>query len=173
MPKPKAQSPKPFIMFQTQMHRRFLVVTVCLVATIAFLVGLIVAGSMMPAPAQSAPEPTRVAKRGPSASTSGPLPGSFADIAERLNPAVVNIDATTRAVSRSRRRLDLQLPDSPDGFNRQTPERERDGPRRGAGTGFIIDQAGYILTNPRHRNRRPDHCEARRWPEPARRARGF
>jgi serine protease Do len=129
------------------MHRRFLVVTVCLVATIAFLVGLIVAGSMMPAPAQSAPEPTRVAKRGISASTSGPLAGSFADIAERLNPAVVNIDATTRAVSRSRRRLDLQLPDSPDGFNRQTPERERDGPRRGAGTGFIIDQAGYILTN--------------------------
>ncbi|HLG59470.1 MAG TPA: Do family serine endopeptidase [Vicinamibacterales bacterium] len=129
------------------MHRRFLVVTVCLVATVAFLVGLIVAGSMMPAPAQSAPERTRAVTRGTGAPVSGPLAGSFADIAERLNPAVVNIDATTRAVPRSRRRLDLQLPDSPDGFNRQAPERERDGPRRGAGTGFIIDQAGYILTN--------------------------
>src|SRR4029434_7719661 len=27
------------------------------------------------------------------------------------------------------------------------PERERQGPRRGAGTGFIIDPDGYILTN--------------------------
>ena len=40
----------------------------------------------------------------------------------------------------------MQLPDSPDGFGRP-PEREREGPRRGAGTGFIIDEAGYILTN--------------------------
>src|SRR4030095_7509431 len=33
-----------------------------------------------------------------------------------------------------------------DGFGRPT-ERDREGPRRGAGTGFIIDEAGYILTN--------------------------
>jgi len=32
------------------MPRRFLAVTVCLVATVSFLVGLIVAGSTMPAP---------------------------------------------------------------------------------------------------------------------------
>ena len=37
------------------MPRRFLFVTICLVATVSFLVGLIVAGSTMPAPAQSAP----------------------------------------------------------------------------------------------------------------------
>jgi Na+/H+-dicarboxylate symporter len=36
------------------MTRRFLVVTVCLTATVAFLVGLIVAGTMTPAPAISA-----------------------------------------------------------------------------------------------------------------------
>ena len=36
------------------MARRFVVVTVCLVATVAFLIGLIVAGSLTPAPAQSA-----------------------------------------------------------------------------------------------------------------------
>ena len=71
---------------------------------------------------------------------------SFADIAEQLNPAVVNIDATTRDGSRTRRRLDMVLPDSPDGFGRPS-ERDREGPRRGAGTGFIIDEAGYILTN--------------------------
>ena len=40
----------------------------------------------------------------------------------------------------------LPLPDSPDLFGR-APERERQGPRRGAGTGFIIDPDGYILTN--------------------------
>ena len=75
-----------------------------------------------------------------------PLNNSFADIAEQLNPAVVNIDATTRDGSRTRRRLDMLLPDSPDGFGRPS-ERDREGPRRGAGTGFIIDEAGYILTN--------------------------
>jgi serine protease Do len=126
------------------MARRFLIVTVCLVATVAFLVGLIVAGSTIPSPAQSAPPASRASLRATAAATTGPMTSSFADIAERLNPAVVNIDATTRDGSRVRRRFEMLLPDSPDGFNR-APERE--GPRRGAGTGFIIDEAGYILTN--------------------------
>src|SRR5688572_10868936 len=101
------------------MARRFLVVTVCLVATVSFLVGLIVAGSTMPTPAQSAPEvAVRTTPRGAATHATGPMSGSFADIAERLNPAVVNIDATTRDGSRVRRRFEMQLPDSPDGFNR-------------------------------------------------------
>src|SRR6188474_2626856 len=127
------------------MPRRFLFVTICLVATVSFLVGLIVAGSTMPTPAQSAP-PARTTLRATATATTGPLTSSFADIAEQLNPAVVNIDATTRDGSRTRRRLDMLLPDSPDGFGRPS-ERDREGPRRGAGTGFIIDDAGYILTN--------------------------
>jgi len=128
------------------MPRRFLIVTVCLVATVSFLVGLIVAGSTMPAPAQSAPPVATSTVRAKAAATTGPMIGSFADIAERLNPAVVNIDATTREGSRPRRRIDMLLPDSPDGFGRPS-DRDRDGPRRGAGTGFIIDEDGYILTN--------------------------
>jgi serine protease Do len=128
------------------MPRRFLAVTVCLVATVSFLVGLIVAGSTMPAPAQSAPPSTRATVRATSTATTGPMANSFADIAEQLNPAVVNIDATTRDGSRTRRRLEMLLPDSPDGFGRPS-EREREGPRRGAGTGFIIDETGLILTN--------------------------
>ena len=129
------------------MPRRFLAVTVCLVATVSFLVGLIVAGSMTPAPAQSAPSTTTHAsvRPMPTAAT-GPIVGSFADIADRLNPAVVNIDASSRGVTRARRRPEFQLPDAPDPFGRP-PERERDGPRRGAGTGFIIDADGFILTN--------------------------
>ena len=129
------------------MARRFLVVTICLVATVAFLVGLIVAGTMTPAPAQSAPQPTRASIRAtPSAAATTSLIGSFADIAERLNPAVVNIDATTRGGSRSPSRFGMALPEGPDPFGR-SPERERQGPHRGAGTGFIIDSEGYILTN--------------------------
>jgi serine protease Do len=128
------------------MTRRFLAVTVCLAAIVAFLVGLVVAGTMTPAPAVSATAP-RPAPRGTSAAL--PIPPdaiSFADVAERLNPAVVNIDATTRGDGRPRRRLSLPLPDSPDPFERpRTPDRES--PRRGAGTGFLIDADGLILTN--------------------------
>jgi serine protease Do len=125
------------------MARRFLVVTACLVATVAFLIGLIVAGSLMPAPAQSATTPGGAVIRPTRTVNSSPAV-SFADVAERLNPAVVNIDATARGGSRTRYGL-LQndLPDP----NGRFPERERPGPRRGAGTGFVIDPDGYILTN--------------------------
>src|SRR5215213_4936402 len=108
------------------MPRRFLVVTVCLTATVAFLVGLIVAGTMTPAPAVSA-TPTRPTVRTLATSTSAPDSISFADVAERLNPAVVNIDATSRGTGRQGRRF-APLPDSPDLFDRpQGPDRE--GPR--------------------------------------------
>ncbi|MBI3048312.1 MAG: trypsin-like peptidase domain-containing protein [Acidobacteria bacterium] len=123
------------------MTRRFLAVTICLTATVAFFVGLVVAGTMMPAPAASAitqlPEPVRAVER-----AAAPGAVSFADIAERLNPTVVNIDAAARADVRSRRRM--LLPDGPGLFDRQPRDPE---PRRGAGTGFIIDAAGFILTN--------------------------
>jgi len=130
-----------------QMARRFLIVTACLVATVAFLIGLIVAGSLTPAPAQSATGPSVAGLRPAKMATSGPAVASFADVAEQLNPAVVNIDATSRAgAAKPRARTGMLLPDSPDLFGK-SPERERQGPRRGAGTGFIIDPDGYILTN--------------------------
>jgi serine protease Do len=129
------------------MTRRFLVAFVCLTAVVAFLVGLIVAGSFMPASAVSGPPAARLSVRtAPSAAAIATSVVSFADVAERLNPAVVNIDATSRGSDRSRRRFGVPLPDSPDLFERPF-DRERDGPRKGAGTGFIIDPDGLILTN--------------------------
>ena len=128
------------------MNRRFLAVTIGLVATVAFLIGLIVAGTMTPAPAKAAAEPRVDAAKADSAAAL-PAVASFADVAERLNPAVVNIDATFRGTNRSRRQLPAPLPDSPEPFDRLPGGGDRDAPRRGAGTGFLIDAAGYILTN--------------------------
>jgi serine protease Do len=128
------------------MTRRFVVVTVCLTATIAFLIGLIVAGSMTPQPAISAPSEPALSLRTRSAATLAPVVSSFADVAERLNPAVVNIDATTRGSARFRRFGGLPVPDGPELFDRPGG-RDPQGPRRGAGTGFVIDAAGLILTN--------------------------
>ena len=72
--------------------------------------------------------------------------GSFADIAERLNPSVVTIDASARG-SRYRRQSSGPAPEpAPEPPGRGT-ERDRDGPRRGAGTGFLVDASGLILTN--------------------------
>src|SRR5687768_13600012 len=128
------------------MTRRFIAVTLGLAVTVSFLVGLIVAGTMTPTPATSAPEPRLAASRAANLPAASAAMTSFADIAERLNPAVVNIDATMPGPATSPRRYDSSLPYTPEFFDRQ-PSPQRDVPRRGSGTGFLIDPAGYILTN--------------------------
>jgi serine protease Do len=127
------------------MTRRFLAVTICLAAVVSFLVGLIVAGSMTPSTAVSAPRTPRAARLDAASVAATPALVSFADVAERLNPSVVNIDATSRGSDRPRRLRGLPIPDSPDLFER--PNDRDQGPRRGAGTGFVIDPSGLILTN--------------------------
>jgi serine protease Do len=133
------------------MSRRFTIVTLALVAVVAFLVGAIVAGgitrSEVAAGAKTAAVPRPVAARASNA-VGGTTLVNFADVVERINPAVVNIDTTTRASDRRRRGRTAPLsPDPFDGpFDFGTP-RERETPRRGAGSGFIIDADGSILTN--------------------------
>ncbi len=120
------------------MSRRFALVTVVLVATAAFLVGLIVAGSMTPAPAVS--RTPRASAARPAATTRGlasPALVNFADVAEHINPAVVNIDATSRPAGGGQ---------TPEGVPAPW-ERDDDGPRRGTGSGVIVESDGHILTN--------------------------
>lgn len=72
------------------------------------------------------------------------LSDSIADIAEKVGPAVVNID-TIRMV-----KTDFPFFDDPifrRFFRREFEEFRRTIPQKGTGSGFIINQEGYILTN--------------------------
>ena len=114
--------------------RRFTIVTVVLAATVAFLVGLIIAGGISPGPiVVTAP---RTAAPIPAKAPSVPLSVNFADVAEKINAAVVNIDARSSGTREPRRRSEVDV-----------DPREFDGPRQGSGSGFIIDRDGFILTN--------------------------
>jgi len=127
--------------------KRFTLVTVALVAVVAFLVGAIFAGGVSRS-SISAGAPGRSGSAPHLISHSAPVVPAvnFADVVERINPAVVNIDATTRGREPRRRRDRTGIPDPPEPFDFGS-RGDRDAPRRGTGSGFIIDADGSILTN--------------------------
>ena len=135
------------------MSRRFTIVTVSLTAVVAFLVGAILAGGLGQNSIDAGgAAPARRSAAPASRSGGGAVPATlvnFADVVERINPAVVNIDATTRASDVRRRRGRSELPEVPDPFPGPSLNGPRtfETPRRGAGSGFIIDADGSILTN--------------------------
>src|SRR5688572_24452767 len=145
------------------MPRPFAMVVLLLTAVTAFMVGLIASGwssgrseelpvEQAAAVRTAAPAPAGVPPPVPEtipASTTPPPPSvahallppgaiDFADVAERINPAVVNIEASTRSTGMSGRR------------RREMPEGPPSGPgsvRPQSGSGFVIESSGEILTN--------------------------
>jgi serine protease Do len=123
--------------------RRFLLAVVCLSGTVGVLLGLVIAGSLTPSPAMSLPGDVRMAPAAAAVPDASVGAVSFADVAERVNPAVVNIDSLSGFGTRAgddaagKRAPMLDLPVPPG----------RESLHRGTGTGFLIDADGYILTN--------------------------
>jgi len=119
--------------------RRFTILSVALASVVGLLVGLILAGQFTPTPVvttapRAYPEVETPARP---VLAAGGANANFADVVERLNAAVVNIDATSNRGGGGQ------------GFLRRGDEvpRQFDGPTRGSGSGFIIDDEGFILTN--------------------------
>jgi serine protease Do len=132
------------------MSRRFTVVTVALTAFVSFLVGAIIAGGVARSAISGAPRSPSTGRYvvRPAAAVLSASSVNFADVVERINPAVVNIDATSRGRDQRRRRGRVGAPDGPDPLDGPLEFGPRgEVPRRGAGSGFIIDADGSILTN--------------------------
>ena len=76
------------------------------------------------------------------------IPSSFADLAEKLMPSVVNISTTQTVVTRSNPFPNFQFPPgSPfeDMFKEFGTPQERKS--SALGSGFIIDEKGIVVTN--------------------------
>ncbi len=124
----------------TPLARRVPFALLGLTAVVSFLLGLVYAGSRQPdarpvaqefaPPAHSVPAVTAQEPAG------GTIAGSsdFATVAARLRPSVVNIFATTRAT------------EGPVAMWRY-PRDAATEPSSNSGAGFLIQPAGYVLTN--------------------------
>jgi serine protease Do len=129
------------------MSKRFTFLTVALSTMVAFLVGLIIAGEFTPAPiVSSAPRmlPAAGDTARAAALTGAPMVVNFADVAERMNSAVVNVDSTSKGGDARDPKGFLHRGD---GSGEVPTPRDLDTPRQGSGSGFLIDREGFILTN--------------------------
>ena len=72
------------------------------------------------------------------------IPSSFADLAERLMPSVVNISTTTTVTTRSNPLPFEFPPGSPFEDMFGSPQQRQ---TSALGSGFIIDEEGIVITN--------------------------
>jgi serine protease Do len=129
------------------MRRPDAILTAILAAITSFVLGVVIASSLSPSSVRSS-EP-----RGsffPDSGAARPLLATapmvnFADIVERVNPAVVNVTATGREKLADRTGRFFGNPMAP--FGAPDPHEGMEVPRRGSGSAFFIDRAGYLLTN--------------------------
>ena len=126
------------------MSRRLAVFVVSLAATVAFILGLIAAGGVPRPSGRDAIDARHAGRR--SALQAAGL--DFADIASRINPSVVSIEAASRSDRHPHDGGGPRRPgaDTPGGHE-SDPEGGPDEPQGGSGTGFIVEPDGHILTN--------------------------
>ena len=131
------------------MKKQELLITAAVAAAFAFMLGLILAGAVAPNAARSSsdnkpsfPDPGPSPARGPSG-LSGLV--DFANVVERVNPAVLNVIATGTGTLGFRRGDSSRNPF--EFFGESDPHKGLELPRRGSGSGFFIDTEGYLLTN--------------------------
>src|SRR5262245_3364694 len=127
--------------------RRFGARTIASIALSSLFVGLLLASSLQWANVSVA---QGFGQNAGLAAGTAAVPSSFADMAERLGPTVVNIQVTKIAPV-----ADvpwLQEPDGPQGelfrrFFKDLPQRHEQFRRQGSGSGVIINADGHLLTN--------------------------